>query len=48
MPSVPEMGAVWTPMGAALGDAWAGKAQPKVALDNAVKAIKDQVAATKK
>ena len=48
MPSVPQMGAVWDPMGAALGDAWAGKAQPKVALDNAVKAIKDQIAATKK
>lgn len=48
MPSVPEMGAVWAPMGAALGDAWAGKATSKVALDNAVKAIKDQIAATKK
>lgn len=48
MPSVPEMGAVWAPMGAALGDAWAGKAQPKAALDNAVKAIKDQIAATTK
>lgn len=48
MPSIPEMGAIWAPMGAALGDAWTGKSQPKAALDNAVKAIKDQLAATQK
>lgn len=47
MPSIPEMGVVWAPMGAALGDAWAGKGAPKAVLDNAVKAIKEQIAATK-
>ena len=48
MPSIAEMGAVWAPMGAALSDAWSGKVPAKTALDNAVKTIKDQIAATQK
>ena len=47
MPSIPQMGAVWVPMGAALNDAWSGKVAAKESLDKAVKTIKDQMAATK-
>lgn len=41
MPSIPEMGNVWTPIGAALSDIWNDGKDPKQALDNAVKQIKD-------
>lgn len=47
MPSIPEMGNIWTPMGAALGDIWNDGKDPKATLDNAVKQIKDTNAATK-
>jgi arabinogalactan oligomer/maltooligosaccharide transport system substrate-binding protein len=41
MPSIPEMGNVWTPIGAALSDIWNEGKDPKAALDNAVKQIQD-------
>jgi arabinogalactan oligomer/maltooligosaccharide transport system substrate-binding protein len=41
LPSIPEMGNVWTPIGAALSDIWNDGKDPKQALDNAVKQIKD-------
>jgi len=45
MPSIPEMGNVWTPIGAALSDIWNAGKDPKAALDNAVKQIQDANAA---
>ncbi|MFC4779294.1 extracellular solute-binding protein [Paenibacillus sp. GCM10023252] len=41
MPSIPEMGNVWTPIGAAFSDVWNAGKDPKAALDNAVQQIKD-------
>ncbi|UJF34488.1 sugar ABC transporter substrate-binding protein [Paenibacillus hexagrammi] len=41
MPSIPEMESVWSPIGAALSDIWNSGKDPKEALDNAVKQIKD-------
>jgi arabinogalactan oligomer / maltooligosaccharide transport system substrate-binding protein len=41
MPSIAEMGNVWTPIGGALGEIWNDGKDPKAALDNAVKQIKD-------
>ncbi|MGO4542507.1 sugar ABC transporter substrate-binding protein [Paenibacillus sp. 2TAB19] len=41
MPSIPEMGNVWTPVGAALSDIWDKGTDPKTSLDNAVQQIKD-------
>lgn len=41
MPSIPEMGNVWTPVGAAFAEVWDKGADPKAALDNAVQQIKD-------
>ena len=43
MPSIPEMKLTWDPMLAAVADAWAEKATPKAALDNAVNTIKQQI-----
>ncbi|TYP75595.1 sugar ABC transporter substrate-binding protein [Paenibacillus methanolicus] len=45
MPSIPEMGNVWTPIGAALSDIWNEGKDPKASLDNAVKQIEDANAA---
>lgn len=41
MPSIPEMGNVWSPIGAALSDVWNEGKDPKASLDNAVQQIKD-------
>ncbi|KRQ87668.1 Cyclodextrin-binding protein precursor [Caloramator mitchellensis] len=47
MPSIPQMGLVWDPAAAALSTIWDGKAEPKAALDKAVKTIQDAIAAQK-
>lgn len=41
MPSIPEMGNVWSPIAAAFSDVWNSGKDPKEALDNAVQQIKD-------
>lgn len=41
MPSIPEMGNVWGPIGAAFSDVWNEGKDAKGALDNAVQQIKD-------
>ncbi|MGM0883570.1 MAG: maltose ABC transporter substrate-binding protein [Bacillota bacterium] len=41
MPSIPEMGNVWSPIGAAFADVWNSGKDAKTALDNAVQQIKD-------
>lgn len=41
MPSIPEMGNVWSPVNAALPDIWDTGKDPKAAMDNAVQQIKD-------
>jgi arabinogalactan oligomer/maltooligosaccharide transport system substrate-binding protein len=47
MPAIPEMGNVWGAGQAALTDIWDNGKDPKEALDNAVKQIKEANAATK-
>ncbi|RAP74078.1 sugar ABC transporter substrate-binding protein [Paenibacillus montanisoli] len=47
MPSIPEMGNVWMPIGASLSDIWNEGKDPKASLDNAVKQIQDANAAAK-
>lgn len=47
MPSIPEMGSVWDPIGAALSQMWNDGADPKATLDKAVKQIKDSIAGAK-
>ncbi|RIX60430.1 maltose ABC transporter substrate-binding protein [Paenibacillus nanensis] len=41
MPSIPEMGNVWSPIAAAFSDVWNSGKDAKEALDNAVQQIKD-------
>lgn len=41
MPSIPEMGNVWSPANAALPEIWDKNADPKAAMDRAVQQIKD-------
>ncbi|UQZ35844.1 maltose ABC transporter substrate-binding protein [Paenibacillus sp. PK3_47] len=41
MPSIPEMGNVWSPVNAALPEIWDNNADPKAAMDKAVEQIKD-------
>ncbi|RJX39693.1 maltose ABC transporter substrate-binding protein [Paenibacillus pinisoli] len=41
MPSIPEMGNVWSPIAAAFSDVWNSGKNAKDALDNAVQQIKD-------
>lgn len=41
MPSIPEMGNVWSPVNAALPEIWDKNADPKAAMDKAVQQIKD-------
>lgn len=48
MPNIPEMGAVWSPMGTALDENWNKGGDPQVLLDNAVKSIKDALATQSK
>ena len=43
MPSRPEMGLLWDPFSSALNDIYLEKVEPKAALDNAVKVVKDQI-----
>ncbi len=44
MPSIPEMGTVWDPYGAALGFMWNEGTNPQEALDKAVETIKEAIA----
>ncbi|GIO32412.1 cyclodextrin-binding protein [Paenibacillus albilobatus] len=41
MPSIPEMGNVWSPVNAALPEIWDNNADPKTAMDKAAQQIKD-------
>lgn len=41
MPSIPEMGNVWSPVNAALPEIWDKDADPKAAMEKAVEQIKD-------
>ncbi|MBT2287589.1 maltose ABC transporter substrate-binding protein [Paenibacillus albidus] len=41
MPSIPEMGNVWSPVNAALPEIWDNNADPKAAMEKAVQQIKD-------
>ncbi|MDR0269054.1 maltose ABC transporter substrate-binding protein [Paenibacillus sp.] len=41
MPSIPEMGNVWSPVNAALPEIWDNNMDPKTAFDKAVQQIKD-------
>lgn len=43
MPSIASMGAVWSPMGAAVADVWDKDTDPKTALTNAVTKIKKAI-----
>ncbi|UYM17958.1 sugar ABC transporter substrate-binding protein [Endozoicomonas euniceicola] len=43
MPSIPEMGYVWSPMANAITASWVNGQEPKKALDNALKVIKEQI-----
>lgn len=43
MPNIPEMGEVWGPMASALQTVVTGKAEPKAALDGAVKQIEQNI-----
>ena len=43
MPNIPEMGEVWAPMASALQTLATGKAEPKAALDEAVKSIQANI-----
>ncbi len=47
MPNIPEMGQVWEPMAQALQLIAMGEQEPKPALDDAVKAIKENIEASK-
>ncbi|KGG80381.1 ABC transporter substrate-binding protein [Caloranaerobacter azorensis H53214] len=44
MPSIPQMGVVWEPYGAAFASMWNDGVDPKEALDNAVQTIKEAIA----
>ncbi len=46
MPSIPEMGSVWGPAGASLSTIWNDGKDAKGELDNAVKQIKEAIAAS--
>jgi len=48
MPGIPEMNNAWNPIGAALTEIWDNGKDPKAALDNAVKQIKELNSAPKK
>lgn len=47
MPSIPEMAQYWAPMDSALASIWNDKIDPKTAMDNAVKQMKDNIATGK-
>jgi len=47
MPSIPEMGVVWVPYGAAFSSMWNDGVTPDVALKNAAKTVRDAIAAQK-
>lgn len=44
MPSIPEMGYVWSPMANAITAMWVGGETPSVALDDALEVIQEQIA----
>lgn len=48
MPNIPEMSSVWTPMATALEENWNNGGDPKLLLENAVKAIQDVLATQSK
>jgi arabinogalactan oligomer/maltooligosaccharide transport system substrate-binding protein len=43
MPSLPEMGFIWSPMASAITDLWVNDKSPKVVLDRAMSIIKEQI-----
>ena len=43
MPAIPEMKYFWAPVGAALAEAWDGKATPKAALETAKKTMEEAI-----
>lgn len=43
MPNIPEMAEVWGPAASALQTLATGKAEPKAAMDDAVKTIKTNI-----
>lgn len=47
MPSIPEMAQYWATMDAALASIWNDKTDPKKAMDNAVKQMKDNISTGK-
>jgi arabinogalactan oligomer/maltooligosaccharide transport system substrate-binding protein len=47
MPSIPEMGTVWTPYGAAFSSMWNDGVSPEEALKSAAKTVRDAIAAQK-
>lgn len=47
MPSIPEMGTVWTPYGAAFSSMWNDGVSPDEALKNAAKTVRETIAAQK-
>lgn len=47
MPAIPETRYFWEPIASALAETWDGKATPKVALENAVKTIKEGISLAK-
>lgn len=47
MPSIPQMGAVWTPYGAAFSSMWNDGVSPENALKTAAKTVRDAIAAQK-
>ncbi len=44
MPSIPEMGYLWSPMASAITAMWVNDRQPKQVLDHAKKIIEEQIA----
>lgn len=47
MPSIPQMGVVWTPYGAAFGSMWNDGVTPEVALKSAADTVKETIATQK-
>ena len=45
MPSIPEMGVVWTPYGAAFATMWNDDVAPEEALKTAAQTVRDSIAA---
>lgn len=43
MPSIPEMGYIWSPMASAITDLWVNDKSPKLVLERALSIIKEQI-----